>query len=405
MVFIYIMPRRIDTFKIDSHHLDHDGYLRADNSMPTRAGVFTYRQADGTVRRELRHPDEVFKADSLKTIINRPITDQHPMTGKVTPDNIKHLQVGMCGDKTERTDDDHVKISLLIQDATAISKITEGKQIELSCGYHADVIASEGEYNGERYDHIQKNIIYNHVALVKKGRAGSKARIYLDADDAVSEDFEIEPQTQLTFDHITFDDKGNIMKIKRNAIKTNSFKMDAETVEFNDEAEGVVQKAFDHLDKAVDVITGLEAKVTKLDSEKEALQGKCDQLEEDKSKGIDPVKLDAMVSERADLCGLAKHLDVKDYGSMDSVVMKRAIVEKANDGLKLDDKSDDYVNARYDGVVEQIKRDNKGLESLANLAKVTQKTATHEDRKDADDKDKLSPREQFKVDSAALRAA
>ena len=399
MVFIYTMALRIDKIILDasSHHLDHDGYLHADNALPTRSGVFKYRQADGTVRHELRHPDEVFKAESLSSLLNRPITDQHPRMGKVTPENIKHLQVGICGDKTERTDDDHVKISLLIQDASAISKITEGKQVELSCGYHADTVKEEGEYNGERYDHIQKNIIYNHVALVKKGRAGNKARVYLDSDDAVCDDFDIEPQTQLKFDN----EKVKIMKIKRNAIKTKGFKIDAATIEIADESESAVQTILDQLDEAAVVINDLEALSTKLDSEKEALQGKCDQLEEDKSKGIDPEKLDAMVTERADLCGVAAHLDVKDYGSMDSVAMKRAIIEKANDGLKLDDKSDDYVNARYDGVVEQIKRDNKGLESLANLKKVTAPGQSHNDANDGDKKE-LTPRQQYLVDAADL---
>ncbi len=397
MVFIYTMALRIDKLKIESHHLDHDGYLHAPNALATRAGVFIYNHADGSVTRELRHPDEVFKDDSVNTLKQRPIVDNHPMSGHVSPNNIKHLQIGLCGTETERTDDDHLKISLLIQDAGAISKITKGDKTELSCGYHADVVAEEGEYKGERYDHVQKNIKYNHLALVNKGRAGSKARIYLDAEDAASNDFEIEPKREIKIDKV------NIMKIKRNAINTNGFKLDAATIEIADESENAVQGVLDHLDKAVGVILTLESKVDALSSEKEALQGKCDQLEEDKSKGLDPVKLDAMVSERADLCGLAEHLGMTDYAKLDSAGIKRAIVEKANEGLKLDGQSNDYVNARYDAVVEQIKRDNKGFESLANLKKVTQKEHS---RNDGDpDKTKITPQEQFKIDAAKLKSA
>jgi len=400
MVFIYTMAFRIDKLKLDTHRLDHDGYLHADNALATRAGIFTYHHADGSVTRELRHPDEVFKEDSASTLIQRPIVDNHPISGKVTPGNIKHLSIGTCGNKTERTDDDYLKISLLINDAAAISKITKNEKVELSCGYHADVVEESGEYKGEKYDHVQNNIIYNHLALVNKGRAGGKARVYLDSEDAASDDFDIEAQTQLKFDN----EKVTMMKIKRNAINTNGFKLDAATVEFNDEAEGVVQNAFDHLDKAVDVISGLETDIEKKDSEISALQGKCDQLEEDKSKGLDPVKLDAMVAERADICGVAAHLDVKDYAGLSSPDIKKAIVLKANEGLTLDDKDEAYVAARFDGVVEQIKRDNKGLESLANLAKVTQKAINSNDRTD-DDEVKLSPRDQFKIDSAALKTA
>lgn len=393
MVFIYTMALRIDKLKLDSHRLDHDGYLHADNALATRAGILVYHHADGSVTRELRHPDEVFKEDSASTLIQRPIVDNHPMSGKVTPDNIKHLSIGTCGNKTERTDDDYLKISLLINDAAAISKITKKEKVELSCGYHADVVEESGEYNGERYDHVQKNIIYNHLALVNKGRAGEKARVYLDSEDAASDDFDIEPQTQLKFDN----EKVKIMKIKRNAIKTKGFKIDAATIEIADESESAVQTILDQLDDAAVVINDLETLTSKLESEKSALQGKCDQLEEDKSKGIDPEKLDALASERADVCGVATHLGMKDFAKLDSAAIKHAIVLKANEGLTLDGKDESYVNARYDSVVDQIKRDNKGLESLANLNKVTTKIVTDGDRTKGQhlDGDEKSPRQNY----------
>ena len=400
MVFIYTMAFRIDKLKLDTHRLDHDGYLHADNALATRAGIFTYHHADGSVTRELRHPDEVFKEDSASTLIQRPIVDNHPISGKVTPGNIKHLSIGTCGNKTERTDDDYLKISLLINDAAAISKITKNEKVELSCGYHADVVEESGEYKGEKYDHVQKNIIYNHLALVNKGRAGGKARVYLDSEDAASDDFDIEQQTELKFDN----EKVKIMKIKRNAIKTKGFKIDSATIEIDEKSEVAVQTILDQLDDAAVVITDHETLISKLETDNSALQGKCDQLEEDKSKEMDPNKLDALVTERADLCGVAAHLDVKDFAGLTSPEIKRAIVLKANEGLTLDDKDESYVNARYDGVVEQIKRDNKGLESLANLAKVTQKAINSNDRTD-DDEVKLSPRDQFKIDSAALKTA
>ena len=41
-----------------------EGFLKGD-AILTRTGVFTYVNADGSLRKELRHPDDVFVLDSL----------------------------------------------------------------------------------------------------------------------------------------------------------------------------------------------------------------------------------------------------------------------------------------------------------------------------------------------------
>ena len=56
----------------------------------TRTGVFIYRRKDGTERRELREPAEVFHADSLSTLRSAPVTNLHPDRA-VGPDNWKSL--------------------------------------------------------------------------------------------------------------------------------------------------------------------------------------------------------------------------------------------------------------------------------------------------------------------------
>ena len=56
------MAKRFDVMRMDKMSVTPQGYIRAD-AYATRAGVFSYQYADGTVIRELRHPDDVFYED------------------------------------------------------------------------------------------------------------------------------------------------------------------------------------------------------------------------------------------------------------------------------------------------------------------------------------------------------
>lgn len=61
---------------------------------------------------------------------------------------------------------------LSITDKTGIQAINDGYARELSSAYQYDPDFTSGEFEGEPYDFIMRNIRGNHVALVEKGRAG-----------------------------------------------------------------------------------------------------------------------------------------------------------------------------------------------------------------------------------------
>lgn len=145
----------------------------------TRTGVLTYHRADGSVQRELRHPDEVFKAGHVSSLASAPLTIGHP--GVVTPANWKHVAVGHVRDDVHQ-DGKFVVANVVIQDAQAIEAVQKGELVELSCGYMADIDHTPGEYQGERYDAKQVNLRGNHVALLpaNHGRAGSDVRLRMD---------------------------------------------------------------------------------------------------------------------------------------------------------------------------------------------------------------------------------
>jgi uncharacterized protein len=162
------------------------GGLSVDANL-TRTGVFTYRMPDGTTRRELRHPDEVFNPDSLASFGHAPLTVGHP--GRVTTDNYKEVNVGHVAG-TPKRDGKFVAGTLNIQDAKTIADVESEHLLELSCGYECRMDMTPGEYEGEKFDAQQKDIRGNHVAMGPRGwgRAGPEVRLKMDGGVSGDED-------------------------------------------------------------------------------------------------------------------------------------------------------------------------------------------------------------------------
>ena len=55
---------RLDSLPLGQTYFTPEGYLR-DRPILTTTGIFEYLNSDGSVRRELRLPDEVFAPESL----------------------------------------------------------------------------------------------------------------------------------------------------------------------------------------------------------------------------------------------------------------------------------------------------------------------------------------------------
>jgi hypothetical protein len=174
--------RRFDLGQITSVERTPQGFLKVPG-FATRTGVFTYIDSNGQVRRELRHPDDVFDPESLATLRNAPVTLEHPPV-MLTPSNVNQYMKGYTTDRVE-VNRDLVETDLIIAVNDAIQAVEEKGMRELSSGYLADLEEVSGVYNGTQYDVRQRNIKYNHLAIVKRGRAGPEARLRLDSADAV----------------------------------------------------------------------------------------------------------------------------------------------------------------------------------------------------------------------------
>ena len=161
--------QRFDVGELESPVRRDDGTIRADARL-TRSGVFLYRNSDGSLRREFRPPSEVFDSASLDSLRMVPVTMDHPRFA-VDASNARKVSVGTTGQDV-RQDGSFVRSTIAVNDQASITQMEAGKN-QLSCGYHCTLDFTEGVTDeGEKFDAIQRNIIYNHVAIVDRGRAG-----------------------------------------------------------------------------------------------------------------------------------------------------------------------------------------------------------------------------------------
>jgi len=363
---------RQDTFRLDAEQkfkVTDQGFLICSASV-TRAGVFVYHDAAGKEIRELRHPNEVFNQDSLDSLKLIPLTNQHPSV-LVNSRNIKDYQVGTTGEIVKRKDE-FVETTIVVTDSQMVQEIqqrhSDGESIELSCGYDADTIFIAGIHDVDGpFDAVQRNIVYNHVSIVDKGRAGRQVKLKLDKEETK-------------------------MKIKSKSLVAGLFKMDAATLEVHEDSASVVENLLDKLDEAVGVINKMGIDFSK---KNDGLQAKLDQatsdLDKAKKDSEGMIKADsvaALVEERISVIDIAKKLKV-DTDGKDTKQIKVDIISASDTDWKADGKSDDYIQARFDAIVGAIKNDNSGLGDInknLNLKKKDDDNAPVDHRKTFIDK-------------------
>ncbi|MFX9106811.1 DUF2213 domain-containing protein [Acinetobacter baumannii] len=155
-----------------------EGYLLCRDVPLARIGKLLYADGEVPVTADNsgliiieRGEDVLFDPRTIASFEGKPVTNDHPK-GWVTPENWKKLSNGTAHDvrRGEDEDSDCLVADLLITDKDMIDAVMKGK-VEISLGYDADyteISVGKG---------IQTNIFGNHIALVKKGRCGSRCKI------------------------------------------------------------------------------------------------------------------------------------------------------------------------------------------------------------------------------------
>jgi hypothetical protein len=176
--------------------VDKDGRLHVEITPISKANVCPYFGREiprweelgldpDRIYQLLRDPGELAKAAA--TFNNLPLLCEHVPHSAEDP--IKDLVIGATGSDAEFKDP-YLINSLVVWDATYIGAINSHEQKELSSSYYYDADMTPGVHDGVPYDGRMINIVGNHVALVKVGRAG--------ADVAVSDSLpsELDPMKQ-----------------------------------------------------------------------------------------------------------------------------------------------------------------------------------------------------------------
>ncbi len=329
---------RFDTSRFSKTKITDEGYLETE-AIATRSGIFLYRNNDGSIEKELRHPDDVFKADSLKSMQMIPITDGHPEGRLVDSKSAKSLQIGYVGENI-KVDGKFIRVPLTITDSDSIEKIKKGKN-QLSLGYTANLIKEPGEYNSQKYDSKQTDIKYNHLAIVSLARAGAAASIKLDEGDAIQLDDE-------EIKIITDDNSKDNFKQKRGRSMK---KIMLDGIEY--EASPEVLNAYTKEKTRADELTAESEKskgvVDALKDENSKLKTKVDEFDAKLTENVN-----AAVKERVAIIDSAKTILDKEtkLDDMSNIDIKKAVILAVSKDAKLDEVSEDYINARFDAALE-----------------------------------------------------
>lgn len=334
----------------------NEGFLIGD-AIITNIGVFTYIDNEGNVLRELRPPEEVFSEDSLKTLKLKPITNNHPKE-LVTADNIKKYQIGNIGDRIW-TDSYFISVPMIIQDLETIQDIKNGKRA-LSCGYQADIDYTSGNWMGVEYDAIQRNIKYNHLAVVDKGRAGDFAKMKLDGIDNfafLKEKLNIDETNKkfFIFDYEKKEDKSMDNNLKVINIDGVDYQAEADVIKKLNQLKIDNEK----LTKDVDTKT---KDFSKLQADHDTLSDKLDIAEkkivELGNQKIDDSEIQKRINERLSIIDSCKKAEVEFKEDESDIELKKKVIVKVFPNVSFDGKDEVYIIARYDSAIDILATKN-----------------------------------------------
>lgn len=381
------MEQRFDSIPLSDTYFTPEGYL-IDNPILTRVGIFEYHNPDGTIRRELRLPEEVFAAESLASYKGKPVILTHE-AGLVDVDNVQQEHIGTILSEGIQ-DGDNVRAQIVIHDAESLDYGLR----ELSLGYTQTPDETPGVWNGQPYDAIQRNIQINHLALVEKARAGEQARLNIDREEQGGNQMSKARKDGLTPEEIarlveeykqrqaqrmentnptadegtnpdeqtTDEDEADPVKEVKDRRDRRDASGDCETM---DEASGVIAQQDEDIQKLLDFIAQLQAKIdfdeasaeeeAKTDSEGETAEANADE-EEPQENPLNMDSIDVYVNQKIELIRLGDKLNLDGIETMKPMDAKKAIIKKVHPNIRLDGKDTAYINAMFDIAKESVSK-------------------------------------------------
>lgn len=295
---------------------------------------------DKAVVNVLRDESTVFDKSAQQSFIGKPVTDDHPEEPVTAANWRTHARGTIMG---VARDGDYQAFDILLTDGPTIAKVEAGKR-ELSNGYGAELefgqfTAKDGTICDARQSKITGG---NHCALVVRGRAGPDCAI---KDVAVC-------------DAITADRLNELKALTYKETVVKTITLDGLPVKLDD-AEAV-EAAFNKLtaraDDAAKALTDAQSAHDKAMADKDA---KIADLE---TKVIDQDAIDKLADEKAEVVQKAKAVcgdKLADTAGKTAVEVRRMALDAQS--IDATDKSDDYVEARFDALTADSKQPVENL--------------------------------------------
>lgn len=340
-------------FSTNVLHKTPEGYLTGNVNV-TGAGVFRYLGDAGKFVGRLRSVDEVKKAtDSINC---KPVTLQHP-NQPVSLDNIDDLQVGMSSNDAS-FDGLNNHVTITVTSPKAIKAIENGEVKAISMGYKCNVVDNAGVWQGSKHEQEQKDIVYNHIALVREGRAGDQVKFCV-GDSAEAEDIlnaKLEPETPKDEAPKTPEaevkDSEHLNNTKEQSMKTIQldgvdYQADEKVIERLQAAE---TDSAEKLGEIQTLLNGIEERDSKIADLEQQLATANDE--------VDEALIDEAVNAKIAIMDVARAAGIECDASSDVSDLKRQVIAAAFDGIDLESVEDESaVNALFASASKKIAKD------------------------------------------------
>ena len=163
--------------------VDENGWWIIKDNPLSKVGIYPYlgRQIDDSLEpnkiyRVYRPAEELLNEETVKSFNLVPLINDHEMLGKdYKPAEEKGVDGIIYNPRVVHGD--MLIGNIKIYSEKMMKDIKNGKK-ELSMGYTCMYDITPGDWDGQPYDVVQRNLRGNHVALVDKGRMGSDVRVY-----------------------------------------------------------------------------------------------------------------------------------------------------------------------------------------------------------------------------------
>jgi uncharacterized protein len=330
-----------------------------------RAGVFTYRNPDGSIRREYK-PREVLSApETIESFRDAPVIDFFDHTELMSTEDYRRKAVGHV--TNVRMDGDYLVGELVINDASTIERIDRGERADVSAGYRTKDDRTPGLWSGQAYDLVQRSIFGNHIALCppNRGRSGPDVGLRLDSTGAWCAMETESMTTKIKLDGVDYEFGSEAHLAKLGELHTRELAAKDQEIAALKTANDEARAKLDAKDE--------EEKQSKAKQEKDEADRKKreEEAEEERKKRWKERSKRAIRAARI----MEEDEDEKLDGLLDlsdRELMLKAI-KHVDSKFDKDDETDDYLRARFDSLEEPSARLD-GIDAVANAVRSAAKS-------------------------------